>query len=180
MIRMKIGYDHDPENNPRLWDNFGTMVCQHNRYRLGDTVRRVDLNGAHYLPIYLYDHGGITIKTYPFSCPWDSGLVGYIFVEHDKILDRYGDLSNQTLHEVEHCLKREVSIYDLYLRGCVYHYTIEYEDGSIDSCGGYFIEYGDDGLGGILEAIPTEYHALASQAFDNIGEWVEYSEGSES
>ena len=28
------------------------------------------------LPLYLYDHSGITMNTTGFSCPWDSGQVG--------------------------------------------------------------------------------------------------------
>ena len=34
--------------------------------------------GFEMLPVYLYDHSGITLKTSPFSCPWDSGMVGFI------------------------------------------------------------------------------------------------------
>lgn len=30
------------------------------------------------LPLYLYDHSGITMNTTGFSCPWDSGQVGWI------------------------------------------------------------------------------------------------------
>lgn len=32
-------------------------------------------------PIYAYIHGGITISTKPFSCSWDSGVIGYVY--HD-------------------------------------------------------------------------------------------------
>ena len=32
------------------------------------------------LPLYLYDHSGISMSTGAFSCPWDSGRVGYIYV----------------------------------------------------------------------------------------------------
>jgi len=31
------------------------------------------------LPLYLYDHSGITMNTTGFSCPWDSGQVGWIY-----------------------------------------------------------------------------------------------------
>jgi hypothetical protein len=33
--RLEIAHDTDPES-PREWDNLGTMVCWHNRYKLGD------------------------------------------------------------------------------------------------------------------------------------------------
>ena len=38
------------------------------------------------LPLYLYDHSGISMKTTPFSCQWDSGQVGWIYVEKKKCL----------------------------------------------------------------------------------------------
>jgi hypothetical protein len=84
--------------NPRTeWDNMGTMVCFHNRYDLGDKEHGYDsrdFNGwgeleakivkdhdpALILPLYLYDHSGLTISTKPFSCKWDSGQIGFIFV----------------------------------------------------------------------------------------------------
>lgn len=40
------------------------------------------------LPLYLYDHGGITMNTGGFSDPWDSGQVGFIFVSKEKIKKR--------------------------------------------------------------------------------------------
>ena len=35
---IAIDYDSDP-SNPREWDNFGTMVCFHRRYALGDSFK---------------------------------------------------------------------------------------------------------------------------------------------
>jgi hypothetical protein len=34
--------------------------------------------------LYLYDHSGITISTSPFSCGWDSGQVGFIYLTRQK------------------------------------------------------------------------------------------------
>lgn len=54
------------------------------------------------LPLYLYDHGGITIKTNPFSCPWDSGQVGWIYAikETFRTETSYteGELFSKDLH----------------------------------------------------------------------------------
>jgi hypothetical protein len=36
------------------------------------------------LPVYIYDHSGITLNTTGFSCPWDSGQVGWIVCDLDK------------------------------------------------------------------------------------------------
>ena len=42
------------------------------------------------LPLYLYDHGGITMSTGAFSCPWDSGRVGWIYAEKKKLIEETG------------------------------------------------------------------------------------------
>lgn len=42
------------------------------------------------LPLYLYDHSGITMSTTTFSCPWDSGRVGMIFCSHEEAVKEWG------------------------------------------------------------------------------------------
>jgi hypothetical protein len=41
------------------------------------------------LPLYLYEHSGVTINTTGFSCPWDSGQVGIIFVTREKVREEF-------------------------------------------------------------------------------------------
>lgn len=100
--RLEIHTDEDPQN-PRDWDNLGVMICFHRRYNLGDdktkiseltsdTVEaaqelreRIEKKGGIVLPLYLYDHSGITMKTTPFHCQWDSGQVGFIYITKKKM-----------------------------------------------------------------------------------------------
>lgn len=156
-INIRIEPDLDPES-PRQWDNLGTMFCFHRRYRLGDEhgVRSDDFSGwdemetqfrkdyAVVLPLYLYDHSALTISTRPFSCPWDSGQIGFIVASRNKILAEYGGkrLTKKTLELVEQVLEGEVRTYDQYLTGDVWGYVIEDEEGNhLDSCWGF---YGED------------------------------------
>lgn len=37
-------------------------------------------------PLYLYNHSGLSISMSPFSCPWDSGQVGWIYCSFEKAL----------------------------------------------------------------------------------------------
>jgi hypothetical protein len=141
------------------------MVCFHGRYDLGDkhNYKSGDYNGwdemeksiiknenvGVILPLYLYDHSGITISTSPFSCNWDSGKIGFIFISKEKMLKEYGGkIVTQTLKDkVEGYLKSEIEIYDQYLTGDVYGYRVsevttcseghEHET-EIDSCWGYY------------------------------------------
>jgi len=86
---IRIEPDDSAESPRTSCDNLGHMVCWHRRYSLGDKHEfkepadfREFLNGQEgviYLPRFLYDHSGITMSTGPFSCPWDSGQVGFIY-----------------------------------------------------------------------------------------------------
>jgi hypothetical protein len=157
---LKIERDEDPMNPRTEWDNLGTMVCFHNRYDLGDKTdyRSEDYNGwdelkegiienegeVVILPLYLYDHSGITISTSSFSCRWDSGQIGFIFVSKHTIKKEGIDET-----KVEEYLKGEVETYDKYLTGENYRYTIyEIETCSlghehknvVECCGSYLSE----------------------------------------
>jgi hypothetical protein len=145
--------------NPRIdCDNLGTMICFHNRYDLGDRKHGYNKNNysnwkdlktdivkkekpAIVLPLYLYDHSGITISTKPFSCPWDSGQIGFIFISKEKALSEYGGkiVTKKLKEKLEKYLISEVKVYDKYLTGEVYRFTIFDNEGKqIDSCGSYF------------------------------------------
>ena len=156
---IEIYPDQSPDS-PREWDNLGTMVCFHKRYDLGD---KHDYDENNYdswdelkediikqenvhtiLHLYLYDHSGITMNTTGFSCRWDSGQVGWIFVSKDKVKKDGIDES-----KIEQYLNGEVETYDQYLTGDVWGYRVyEVETCSlghehkvlVDSCWGFFGE----------------------------------------
>ena len=94
------------------------------------------------LPLYLYDHSGITMNTTGFHCPWDSGQVGWIIVKREKVREEFSKkrISKKLLDKVIEILRSEVGIYDSYIRGNVFGYEIVEENGedSVDSCWGYF------------------------------------------
>jgi len=92
------------------------------------------------LPLFLYDHSGITMSTGAFSCPWDSGQVGWIYATHDDIRREYSRkrLSKKTLDRARTLLEGEVEEYDNYLTGNVWGFIVEDEDGdNLDSCWGF-------------------------------------------
>lgn len=102
-------------------------------------------------PLYIYDHSGITINMDGFSCPWDSGQYGWIFVTKDK-MDAEG-LTEEYCQEIFHMTQRkyaqelmrnEVDTFDAYLTGQVFGYTVERLDEhgevveEVTSCSGYY------------------------------------------
>jgi len=156
-------YTDDMAMDPREEsDPMGHMVCFHSRYMLGD---KHDFNNpdelmeyleeihAQWLPLFLYDHSGITINTTGFSCPWDSGQVGIIYMTMEEIEREYPikDYPDQ-IERAHKYMKGEVETYDYYLTGDVYGYTIEPKDTNKnidcdDSCWGF---YGYDSIKYIL------------------------------
>ena len=185
---IEIFTDDDPEN-PREWDNAGRMVCWHRRYNLGDThafAVPAEFNewwaehgeGVLLFPLYLYDHSGITISMAPFSCPWDSGQVGYHCITAAKIKEEWGevpDAAGQTPQQrAESCLRAETETYDRYLQGEVYGYTVSrdsvgsdglrsYRDES-ESCWGFFgLEYCRQEARAAAEGITRRASAAAAK-----------------
>lgn len=93
------------------------------------------------LPLYLYDHSGITMNTTGFSCRWDSGQVGWIYATKDEIRKEYGKLTEDTIDAARRLLVAEVSEYDSYISGQCYGFRL-YEDGKeIDSCWGFLGDF---------------------------------------
>jgi hypothetical protein len=151
--KIEIYQDSDPES-PREWDNVGTMVCFHSRYTLGDKhgfgspdefqewVEENKEDIVVILPIYMYDHSGITIstsRTGQYVDRWDSGQVGYIYVTKDKVKEEWGE-TDKAIEKATSYLEGEVETYDQYLTGDIYGFIINglYVNG--DSCWNFYGE----------------------------------------
>ena len=174
---LKIFTDEYPMD-PRGNDNLTKMVCFHKRYNLGDTqtdYRQEAFESWDELkeeiiekekplvikPLYMYNHSGITISTEPFSCRWDSGQIGWVYITN-KTIDVCGTIikNDETFAQYKErlgeYLEDEVETYDQYLRGDVYLFELTDENGDeIDSCGGFF---GDDWKNnGLLDNVGEEF-----------------------
>lgn len=148
---VKVVQDSDPSNPRTEWDNMTHMICFHRRYNLGDkhdfSVEEIQefIKGKDilWLPLYLYDHSGITMSTKPFSCPWDSGQVGIIYIDKAEFRKELGckRVSKKKAYEI---MESDVKVYDQYLTGEVYGFRVEDEDGdTVESCWGFFGESED-------------------------------------
>ena len=148
--KLEIYRDEDCQN-PRDWDNLGTMVFFHRRYKLGDKHSfanpfelRDHLLETEVLsvPVYMYDHSGLALQTTPFSCPWDSGQLGVIYTTKEKVIKEFGNFSDKTQEKVLEVLKKEVETYSAYLEGHCYGFKrLDAEGKELDACWGFI---GDD------------------------------------
>lgn len=186
-LRLTIRREEHVDNPREEFDHAGYMVCWHRRYDLGDEQPREEPNeyeipkGSVVLPLYLYDHSGITISCGAFSCPWDSGQVGWIYATPEKIregwlIEKGQPISDEVRAKVEACLKAEVAEYDAYLRCDVWYF--ELEEGTtctdcghthwehVESCGG-FIDVDDCAKDVIADHLPDEARHLLDAAWED-------------
>jgi len=113
------------------------------------------MNGMVILPLYLYDHSGITMNTGGFSCPWDSGQVGWIYADYEKIKENYGEVTPETIERARSMLESEVKSYDLFLTGQCYGFKLYEGENQIDSCWGFLGDINDVAKD-IKEHLPSE------------------------
>lgn len=179
---IKIETDVDPMN-PREWEPGSTMVCFHGKYKLGDkhdykqaaygswdelkaAIQREEGQDVLILPLYLYDHSGITMATKPFSCQWDSGQVGFIFNRTSKAMACNGwtEMNDMRREIAMEQLQAEVEAYDKYLTGQIYCYSVYNFSGElIDSlCGLDDMEYAK------VDAMSSINNYLKSQKLETL------------
>lgn len=134
-------YSFDSENNP-VPDavDYGWSVYGKGKFnepeRAVAFVQAVEARGGVVLPLYLYDHSGITMRTSDFGDRWDSGQIGWIYATAQKIKEEWGDAPDAKKNATE-CLMAEVKEYDKFIRGEVYGYVIEKDGEQVDSCWGF-------------------------------------------
>jgi len=148
--RAEIYYDElaqSPRDGMYNDCHLGHMVCMHRNYCLGDEqlsskdfdcweqvgnylVEERDAKVI--LPLYLYDHSGLSINTRSFNDQWDSGMVGFIYADRKSCVKEFGE--NFDPAKIEDILRTEVEVYDYYLSGQVYGFKIFERKHNIDRC----------------------------------------------
>lgn len=156
--RIVIDRDDDPQNPRTEYEHITHMVCFHRKYDLGDKqtkFRQADYDGWDALkkaihkandvyvisPVYLLDHGNLVLSLTDFNDPWDSGQVGFIWINKDFLMvDGKKKISTKRLREsAEHALSADIQEYNAYLRGDVWRFEIFNQKGvSLSSCGGFY------------------------------------------
>lgn len=155
-LRLVIEQDQFSDD-PRSWDNLGTMLCCNQYYQLGDCNTNIetkeqlaeicrkygksdeeidemtfgeeirfilDQDNICGLPLWLYDHSGISIST-GRVCSWDSSFVGLIFVEKDFFV-AHTCITNEEnwKKEAKKTLESEIEVYNDFFQGNVYVWTL--------------------------------------------------------
>jgi hypothetical protein len=97
------------------------------------------------LPLFLYDHSGITMSTCIernwYHAGWDSSRVGWIYISKADAVKEWGKklFTRFVRSKAEKGLLTEVKVYDQHLTGDVWGFMIADKDGEeVDSCWGFY------------------------------------------
>lgn len=126
-LKLEIVQDTAPMNPRTEWDNLGTMYTPWSEGDLSDidqgnkgsTEAWLDANGYIWDTVYGFEHGGQTVSVNPFSCRWDSGLLGFIAVHKDKVRKEFGwkRITQKRESQILKYLEGEVKTFAQYLEG---------------------------------------------------------------
>jgi hypothetical protein len=176
-VADRIDYWENGKGWAYLYDKYGDpQAWSESDKRINDIIQKAfDQHLAAMLPLYLYDHSGITMRVSPFSCPWDSGQVGYIYVSKATVRKEYNvkRISKKLQKRVEKYLVGEVETYDDFLTGNVWGYIVDVDGARIacetcehesrpetvrDSCWGFYGDpRGEYGVGREVNAILEDF-----------------------
>lgn len=163
-LSVQILHDECMERPGISYDVLGTIYHCHDRYDIGTYLQHNKLSLMHrqlketravILPVYMYDHSGISLSTRPFHCPWDSFQVGFIAATREACQDAFSwsRLTQKRRNIVKRYLEDEVETLSQWCNGECFRYTITDKEGEeLDSCSGFI------GLDSVKEAA-NEYAA---------------------
>ncbi len=152
---VRISPDEDLINPRKDFGHLTTFAFFHKRYSLGDKVefKPEDYRGwnemeadirhrykpRYITPVYMYDHSGLVLSTSPFSCPWDNGQVGFMWITDPDIpQDKLSGVVEGEIRELNQWLSGDVWRIDIddgkdYLGGvCGYDDAVEEAKRMID------------------------------------------------
>lgn len=130
----------DFADSPRSWDNATKFIMFHKRYNLPNEAGirhedyaswdemkdELDKEYKWVYPVYMYDHGGVAFSINQFSCPFDSGQVGFIVSDEGNAHEAYINTTEE-LKEFGH-----------YINGEVYGVRVFEDTEEVDACYGYY------------------------------------------
>lgn len=160
---LKDNYE-DYDNDKSFVEDYLIEAVEYDENIIGEIQSVIDRVIPVLLPLYLYDHSGLSISTSSFSCGWDSGIVGFIYATKEKVKAEWGESPDAVDKALEY-LRGEVETYDTYLTGNIYDYTIyDDNDNMLDSLCGIF-EYGH-----AVQELETAVKAMAEDTSRYVGE----------
>ena len=186
--RIRIVPDECAENPRSTYDNASVLLAFHHRYSLSDVeapkldpgdyagwddmeaaIRRQE-DAVALLPVYLYDHSGLSVSTAPFECQWDSGQLGFIYIPRKNLAQfGYKRVTERRRKQLLEYMESEIQELGTYLsQGCYGFIVEELVDGAWehkDSCWGFVgYDHEANGMSDHLTGWMTEGYVITEDS----------------
>ena len=106
---MMITFQSDDDADVVLdYARYTRLITTNNRYFTGDEIfddswdekrAEIEANGGYVFPLYMIAHSGVALSLTPFSDPWDSGQVGWIYADKAMIEQEHGKITPEIFAE---------------------------------------------------------------------------------
>jgi hypothetical protein len=120
-------FEHDTAVQFIVFERNSTLSDRHSYSDPADALEAAKAEGLEVFPLFKYEHGNVCYRAAPFSCRWDSGQVGFVFVKREEVGD------------VEKTVNTSCAILTDWCNGSIYGYIVEDPNGEhLDSCWGFY------------------------------------------
>ena len=139
-----------PDDSPRDWEPITRLCLFHGRYSFPneldaepqeptkDELTEWEVIGI--WPVFAYEHGAITIRIgsggNPFTCPWDSGQLGFVAITKPDWEKHFSD-EPYTEERGQEIAEAEVKEYDAHINGLYARVWIEKDGEMLDGQSGF-------------------------------------------
>lgn len=129
------------------------------------------INDIIWATVYKYEHSGVCYNLTGFSCPWDSGIDGFIYMTKEQARKIYGvkRISSKLHDKIQNTFEKEVENYSTAINSSFYSVSLDNEADEEEE----FFWYG-----GCLtkeQMIEAFNDMLLSKGYKAIGKQEEYS-----
>lgn len=158
--KLRIVRDQSPES-PRTWDCLSKiLLSKSSRWNFADETfesgsfdsleehlesLKQDEDNVYACVLYGYSHGGLMLSLSPFGDRFDSGVIGFLVVEKERVSNFFTE--EPTEEKIEKILASEIKVLNQWLEGDVWGYEVfevcgdcGSEKDVVDSCWGFFGE----------------------------------------
>jgi len=166
----EISAEHD---SPRKWDNLGTFITWDRGYNSPDENEfdspkdflewwhEFSFDGV-MLPVFKFEHSGVKYSTRPFSNPWDSGQVGFIYALGETL--EFNGFDPTDKERVAEVLRSEVDTYSQWANGEVYYFNLD-KANECDHC--HNVEWENvDNCNGFIGGVPLDSMDLPAELIE--------------
>lgn len=137
------------------------------------TLKEIRRKGGVVLPVYCYQHSGITFRCSSFSDPWDSGQVGYAYMTTEQIIELGWPKGKRGRKKAaEEYIRHMVGDMAAYANGDIYGFNLFDKDGEfVEGCGGFYAShYGEsDWIEDMKGNVSDEFRPLFDEYYPGRG-----------